>query len=377
MEQLLDEVPEWTELAGHALEPNAYSEPWFLLPAARAFGRGSELLFVFVYGPDPQRPFARPRLCGLFPLERTRRYKGLPVACLRLWKHLYCYLCTPLLHRDCAREALEAFLDWLAADGAGAALMEWWFVPGQGPFHQLLMERLYDRGRSFAVEECYPRALFEPAPGENGDAYLRRALNSKRRTEYARHEKHLAGLGKLEYAELQRAEDVSAWVEAFLRLEASGWKGAEGTALGSREPDRTFFREAVAGAFASGRLMLLGLFLDGRPVALKCNFWTPPGGYAFKIAYDESFARYSPGMLLELETMRRLPARPGFRWMDSCAMRVHPMINRLWLERRLVQTLLHPTGRTWGEIAFAVLPLLRWLKRLFSRRGPIARRDEP
>jgi hypothetical protein len=53
----------------------------------------------------------------------------------------------------------------------------------------------------------------------------------------------------------------------------------------------------------------------------------------FKTAYDESYARFSPGLLLQIENLDMLE-RPGLDWMDSCAAENHPMIDNLWTERR-------------------------------------------
>jgi hypothetical protein len=275
-----------------------------------------------------------------------------------------------LLRADCAPETLDAFLDWLRTGTSRAALFEWTHVPGQGPFHQLLMDRLDRRSQPFLVEECYPRALYAPPPGTDSETYLRSALTSKRRTEYKRQAKVLAQEGPLEWSVLEKTDDLPKWIDAFLTLEAAGWKGREGTALGAGEPDRTFFQEMAAGAFAAGRLMMLGLFQNGQALALKCNFVTAPGGYAFKIAYDESRASSSPGVQLELENIRRLAAQTECCWMDSCtAVRDHPMINRLWTERRLIQTLLMSTGQRPGDLCLALLPLLRWCKRVVLGRS--------
>ena len=66
------------------------------------------------------------------------------------------------------------------------------------------------------------------------------------------------------------------------------------------------------------------------------NFRTPPGSWSFKIAYDESLARFSPGVLIELENLPRVLGDPQIDWMDSCAVENHPMINSLWAERRSI-----------------------------------------
>ena len=75
------------------------------------------------------------------------------------------------------------------------------------------------------------------------------------------------------------------------------------------------------------------LRLDGRAIAMLANFITPPGAYSFKTAFDEAYARFSPGMLLQLENLVLLE-RPDVAWADSCAVEGHPMIERLWRDKR-------------------------------------------
>jgi hypothetical protein len=137
-------------------------------------------------------------------------------------------------------------------------------------------------------------------------------------------------------------------IEEFLELEAAGWKGERGSALGSTAAGARFFRAMAMQASARGRLMMVGLELDGRPVALKCNLLAGEGSFAFKIAYDEDYARFSPGALLELENIRAFHRRPALQWMDSCAAPEHFMLNRLWLERRPLIDVLAATGRAPG-----------------------------
>ena len=65
------------------------------------------------------------------------------------------------------------------------------------------------------------------------------------------------------------------------------------------------------------------------------NFLTPPGSFSFKTVFDESYARFSPGVLIQLENFNILHD-PRIDWMDSCAVEDHPMIDSLWTERRTV-----------------------------------------
>ena len=113
---------------------------------------------------------------------------------------------------------------------------------------------------------------------------------------------------------------------------------------------------------------MLGLALDGKWIALKCNFLAGRGGFAFKIAYDEKFARFSPGVLLEVETLSRLHGRPEIEWMDSCAVSDHFMANRLWTGRREITTHLVATGAASGRLFVRALPLLQRVRRILAKR---------
>ncbi len=361
VEELRSHESSWHDLAASALEPNVFYEPWMLLPALEAFG-GKDFWFVLVFTPSSAGCTGVPTLCGLFPLDRQWGYKGMPVRYLTMWRHIYAPLCLPLLRAGHARECLSAFLDWLALGEHGCALLEFPFIPGEGPFHQLLVEDRNEHGRVTYVSDSHTRALIRPAA--TADSYLQATMSGDRRRNLKRMERHLAEKGRLEYRDLEPGGDVGFWIDAMLRLEAEGWKGREGTALALREPDQKFFRVAATEAFRLGRLMMLGMFLDGRPIAVKCNFISGDGAFAFRIAYDERFAAYSPGVQLELANIRRLHQFPNVHWMDSLATWNHPMINHLWLERRVIETLAIATGRTFGDLTVSLLPLMRWLKRL-------------
>lgn len=355
-------------LARAALEPNPFLCPWFFFPALAGFTPGDNLRVVLVRQPPTRR--APGAIVGLFPLLLKRGVRGLPFRCWTLWQHDYNYLGTPLVHAEFAPACLDALLAWLR-DTRGAGVLELPYQAADGPLARALVEALRRWDRQ-AIVEPSTRALLEPA-GRDAETYLRLALNSKRRTELKRQEKKLGELGTLTYRTLAAGDAIAPWLAHFLTLEGAGWKGRAGTAFAAQASHAAFLGEMLTQAHAAGAVQMLGLFLGDAPVALKCNLRAGAGAVAFKIAYDEAQARYSPGVLLELENLRQVCAPGGPRWMDSCAIPDHPMINRLWLERRTVQTLLIPTGRMPGDFVLGVLPLLRWVKRWFKRRpNPVA-----
>jgi CelD/BcsL family acetyltransferase involved in cellulose biosynthesis len=353
-------VSEWEDLAAEAVEPNVFYEHWMLMPALSAFGRGKEIKVVLVFAPNPADPHRAPFLCGLFPLECERRFKGLIVTTLSLWKHDYCYLCTPLVRAGYEQQCLEAFLDWLARDGAGCQLMEFRSIGSEGPFHRALVDEFNRRGTLSFVSECFTRAMFRPA--RDPDDYIRKAISGSHRKEMRRKESRLSEKGRLEYATLTGAEDPSSWIDEFLELEASGWKGKQGSALACNEADSRFFTEVMAAAFWRGRLEALALRLDGKSIAQRLYFVAGRGAFAFKTAFDEQYHRYSPGVLLQMKQIYDLHARPDIEWMDSGAAPASS-IGRLWTDRRAIQNVVIGTGRGAGDLVVSLMPLFRWIKR--------------
>ncbi len=365
-------VAAWEALAAAAVEPNVFYEWWMVLPAWRAFGEGHDIMVVLVYDADGPSP-AGPRLDGVFPLERLPGVRGLGGRVLRMWRSLHTFLCTPLVRRGTGGAAIRALFDWLSEDPLGASLLDWSWCTEDGPVRRLLVSEIDDRGSLTFGRENWARALLVRA--SDPDAALAQAMSTGNRKELRRQRRRLAEQGRLETRRLAAGEDADPWIAQFLALESSGWKGDEGSALAGDPAQQTFFESFARAAHARGRLMMLGLYVDDRPIALKCNLVAAPGAFAFKIAFDEHLARFSPGVQLEIDNVYAFHERQDCQWMDSCASRGHFMIERLWSERRVIGSTLIGTGRAPGNLVVSVLPLLRWFKRTALGRGPVRLRS--
>ena len=355
----------WDELAGNALEPNVFMESFLFLPSLKNYSAGKDLLFVMLYRANPAAN-GTPMMCGFFPLLRRRKFKGLPIANVQIWEHDQSLLCTPLVHREHGREAWQTFLDWLSSAPESGALIELPLFPAEGRVYQLLVDEIRRRSLLTFQDYCMTRALLRVR--ESGDAYLQEALSSNRRRDYKRKEKRLAELGKLDYRVLESAHDLPAWIAWFLQLEASGWKGAGGTALACTPANLAFFHEAAEVAFRQGQLHMLGLFLNDKPIAIRCNFLSGQGSFFYKPGYDESYAKHSPGALVELQNIQEIHRHPRVRFMDSCTSPDNTLLNDLWLDRVVLQNLVLATGKGFGRFAISTLPLFRWLHRAMKRK---------
>ena len=164
--------------------------------------------------------------------------------------------------------------------------------------------------------------------------------------------------------------NLDEWTEDFLRLEAAGWKGRYGTALSLTAPDRKFFRAIVSRAFEVRRLVMLSLRLNSRPIAMLVNFEAGNGSYAFKVAFDEKYRRYSPGVLLDLELIRILHRSPKMQWMDLCTDEGNNRFSRLFDRNKSIRNLTISNGQLLGDLAVHMLPILKRMKHTWHSVKP-------
>lgn len=311
----------WERLASRAAEPNPFFEPWYLLPSLRQWGEGVRVKAWFHEG----------RLAGLMPVARAARYYGHPLTHASVWLHANAFCGVPLIaagNEDAFWRDMLAHFDRLARH---ALFLHLPMMPADGPANRALERVLAAAPRAHYTVAEENRALLT---GErSAEAYLEAAMSAKKRKELRRQHNRLAEEGALVFERLEDDTGLAEWTAEFLALEAAGWKGEAGSALASAPDTRSLFEQSLAGAAAAGRLERLALRLDGRAIAMLVNFVTAPGAYSFKTAFDEDYARFSPGMLLQLENLALL-ARPAIQWTDSCAVEGHPMIERLWRDKR-------------------------------------------
>jgi CelD/BcsL family acetyltransferase involved in cellulose biosynthesis len=316
---------EWDSLAGEASEPNPFAERWFAEPGFRNLAGGCDVQLAEIR--------SGMRFIGLLPLVEAKHYGRLPVRNHQNWLHHHSFLGTPLIRSGQERSFWVALLKLLDGDARARSFLHINGLVEDGPVHRGLVAAAAELGRPSDVVHRSLRALLESSLSPS--QYYEQVIRKKKRKELKRLQARLAEMGKVATRRLTGGSELDPWCDDFLALERAGWKGAEGSALGCEARTEAFFREAIAGAAKAGKLEFLRLDLDDKPLAMLVNFITPPGSFSFKIAFDEAFARFSPGVLLQLENLHILD-RPDVGWMDSCAAEDHPMINSLWAERRSV-----------------------------------------
>lgn len=334
----------WERLVARAAEPNPFFEPWYLIPSLRQWGAAD--------GVRVKAWFHDGRLAGLMPVARASRYYGHRLTHASVWLHANAFCGVPLIasgHEEAFWQALLAHLDRHPGRALFLHLPQ---LPADGPVFAALETVLAARSRPHYIAAREARAMLT---GESSAAaYLEASMSAKKRKELRRQHNRLAEEGALAFERVEGEAGLAQWTAEFLALEAAGWKGEAGSALASAPDTAALFEAALAGAAAAGRLERLALRLDGRAIAMLANFITAPGAYSYKTAFDEAYARFSPGMLLQLENLALLE-RDDIQWADSCAVEGHPMIERLWRDARRMASVNIAIGGLPRRTAFRLL----------------------
>jgi CelD/BcsL family acetyltransferase involved in cellulose biosynthesis len=316
------QLAHWRRLAELAVEPNPFFEPELVLPAAVALEAAPALLVA---------TDASGEWIGAVPIVRERGWHHLPLQAFAAWRHPYSFFGAPLI-REGAEQ--EVFRGWLSDEQpALSPILGLDLLDARGRVHAALKAAADEAGARTVVVEEHARPAVRR--GEKGLS-LRRSSKHRRevRRLLRRLSEHLGGEVEL----IDRSDDPEA-VEAFLRLEASGWKGRRRTALASDPTHAEFFRELCAGFRRLDRLQLLSLETDGAVAAMCCNLSAGDTLFCFKIAFDESLEKFSPGMQLQHALIKLENENERIDCIDSCIDADNEMGDRIWPQRRQIASL--------------------------------------
>ncbi len=344
----------WQQLAGAAAEPNPFFEPDYLLPLAGSLGSlGDVRMAVASDGPE---------WLACMPVYSIRGWHRIPLRGLIAWRGsglLPALIGTPLLAGERLAEGSAALLEALWLDD-GAAYLAFDGLVEDGPVHAAIGQAIGDggfRSQTFSREQ---RAFSTRRVRED---YLEQALGPKHRRNLRSQQRRLAEELGGEIEVIDRSGDPAAVAE-LIELERRSHLGARGTVLASDPAQATFFGEVCASFAARRRLQLLALQVGRRTLAMKCSLLADPGVFYLKIAYDEDFARFSPGIQLEVAALSLFHSREASEWIDSCAFPGNETFNRLLPERR---SLLALTVARRSARGLAVIPMIGTARRLRDR----------
>lgn len=286
--RLADLGPEWDALAAEAgLEHPFLTHDW-VSAWWEAFGAGRELHVLVVRDAG--------RAVAIAPLMRGRtRFCGLPLTSLETIGNDHTprngFLVLP--GRD---DVWQALWETLSRRGRGFDLLLLRQLPADSPT-LVAMKRLGNdsawlEGRWPSLESPWLRP-----GGVEFNAYLN-TLSSKYRAYLRNKERRAEKLGETKVETITAEADLEAALADGVRIEGSGWKGKEGTAIASETGTLQFYSALARRAARRGWLRMHFLRIAGRRVAFDYTLRFAQRDFMLKAGYDTEYAPISPSSLL-------------------------------------------------------------------------------
>jgi CelD/BcsL family acetyltransferase involved in cellulose biosynthesis len=297
----------WDHLCGEAAYPN----PFHSRPVIEAHAAGGlldrRLRFVAVSEGET--------LQALLPFVQMGSRIGLRRSHAAWLPRHFMVNGTPLVARSAPAETVHRLVEAMANAGSlwRLPLLSLECVVGRE-----LIAACRRRGLPIEILASFDRAVLHR--GQSYDSYARGRLGADRRKGLERRRRSLEARGRVEFAGFTAGEGLRRAVESFLALEAAGWKGRRGTALGAREPAAALARALFGSPEAPVSSRADVLSLDGRPIAVSLALLCGGTAFLLKTAYDEGFRRHAPGLLLEDAILRAFLDEGFAEKLDSASM---------------------------------------------------------
>lgn len=351
----------WEDLGSRAIEPNPLFEPACLVPTARYLtgGREIELLVAEEDG----------RFYGCLPVLPVARWHRLPLRTFTTDVRRMTYLGTPLVDPSRDAEAVRKMLEALTSRrrSSGQRLLELKWLQAGGRVDEVFRQGFAELGLSVHVTESFDRPLVvrktDRSYGAHFSSKYRGVLNRRRR----QLGRELGG-----DVTVENCTERPGIIEAFIEMEARGYKGHAGVALTSMPGEPEYFRDMCETFASRDRLQVLSLEAAGRVVAMQLSVGGRDGLFALKTTYDESLSAFGPGVLLQLGAVEYFHDCTDAKWIDSCTYEGNELLLRIHPDRRAIVSYLVSLGGTLDGGILKALPALRSLRA--SARSHLDRR---
>lgn len=355
--------PEWEELLHHVLEENAfYSRQYTTALISHIEKRPVKAITVW----------RDEKLIALWPFVTDRLHWGGAKSLNKAWTTDYTTTSIPLIDKRWVAEAVSALLDVMGTKTTGSDL---WLLPDislDGPVNTAFRAEIANRGFPFQVYDTFERAVLI-SRGTVED-HMKEHVSKSRRKDLRRNRKRLDELGDVTWTSHCSGTDLDETIDAFLRIEASGWKGKRGTALDCADNTRAFAKAAFTEQDGKSMTRADVLRLDGTAIAINLSLIAGNTGFTIKCAYDDAYRGQSAGLLLEEEMIRGVLQDKWIDRLDSAAVSGH-LITSFWNETIQIGDILvdaNPTPnpvrfKVWSQIEAVRRSLRAAAKDLFNR----------
>ena len=175
------------------------------------------------------------------------------------------------------------------------------------PQDGLTLKLLRECGQHLGMQPWVSHTLADPVVRLIGDWQQYYATRSDNLRAQVKRDRGQAGAqGPVCFEEYRGGPELESRLEEFYRVEASGWKGRNGTAIVSHERTRQFYTGLAHDAAQRGWLRLYALHVGNHCIAADYGLAYRRTVSMLKIGYDEDWAHYSPGQVMRKRVLEHL-----------------------------------------------------------------------
>ncbi len=310
--------PEWENLVSHALEENAYYCRQYV-----------EALFTHIETRPVQTitVWRGERLIALLPFTTSRTHWAGCAPLNTAWTTPYSMLTAPLIDRRDADAAAATLIKAMKNPARHGSVWLFPDMPLDGPLAGLFAPLLKEQAFPTRAFDAFDRATL--VQGETFDTHMQTQVSRSRRKGLRRNRKRLQEMGEVSFAACTDGPDLDQAIVEFLRIEATGWKGARGTALDCSAATRNFAVQAFGTHKGNAITRADMLLLDDKPIAIILSLLAGRTAFTIKTAFDDAYRSQSAGMVLEEDMIRSFLEDNWADKLDSATTPGH-VIQSLW-----------------------------------------------
>jgi CelD/BcsL family acetyltransferase involved in cellulose biosynthesis len=303
-QELVEQIAgEWRRLCDESGDEEVFYRPEWAQAYLQAFEPKADVIVISAWAGE--------RLRGILPLVRRRAFvSGFPITTLTVPANVHSLRASLTVCPGAEGQAVLHAL-WQATKD----LPRWDLIDIANVVEGNALDRVVTLAQADGYRTARKRTsqtLYLPIVTATSDKPTTQppwlaGTRPKFRSHLRRAKRQLEEQGTLELRHYSAADPEA--LEKFYSLEASGWKGQEGTAIKCHPSTRQFYDAVAQAAARDGYLSLDFLELNGKPIAGHFGFNLHGRYFLAKAGYDEAFRRHGPGQLLVNEILSQTRER--------------------------------------------------------------------
>lgn len=330
-EGLLDLNNQWTELCDNTSLPVSSFLPSLTLGMLKHMPQYKDAKAYVFFAKEKSN--SSPKLVGVFPYQTSRYRWLLPNRCYISMQNGFFGNGMPLIRSGYEVVVWEQFLDHLEKTPGTPNICYLERIACEGDSYRTLEKVLKDTQRDFYFTDQFERSAIHSELSHTeyiAEHYSKKS--KKTASELRRQLRRLEELGTVQFEYSINPENNAKYLEQFLELENRGWKGQRGTSIACDAERVAMLKELINEKHNKPVYGFFVLTLDNKVIAIGLNYIQSGCLVTVKMAYDEEYRSYAPGLLLSWKTLELTLEHDDIKYINSNTI-AGDVLEKIWKQR--------------------------------------------